>query len=120
RAVARPDSANLPGVEGRAIQIGADERVRLLGRVREMAQDLVHLEPRREMGEGTRRLVAWLLEHAREIDRVAVDPRRRARLEPEHAKSKLGDAFRESARGSFADATARQRAISDVHQAVHE
>src|SRR5690606_40674722 len=88
RAVARADPFDPPAIERRAVEAGANDLVRALGRMSDMAQDLARMHraraAEREDGHG---VVARLLREAFEVDRLPVDARRRAGLEPADRKA---------------------------------
>ena len=87
RAVARPGAVDLAGIERRAVQILADDAVRLGVGVDDVAGDL--LDPVERLGiraGGERRdpFLALLDVETGEIDRTAVDARRGPGLEAHH------------------------------------
>ncbi len=92
-AVARPAALDAPRVERRVVQIRADDAVRLRVRVREPARHLLDLENLAPMRERHRRLVAALPLERVPVDRVAVEPGRRAGLEPSALEAQLGEAL---------------------------
>ena len=72
------------------------------------------------MRERHRRLVAALPLERVPVDRVAVEPGRRAGLEPSALEAQLGEALAERDRGVLADAPAREAPQTDVDHAVQE
>ncbi len=71
RAVARAGRGDLPGIHGRAGEIGADDGVRRLGRAGDGAGDLARGDLVGEEGERHRRIVGRLLLQAIPVDRSA-------------------------------------------------
>ena len=89
-----------PGIHGRAVEVGADQVVdRRIG-VGDMAVELGLGDRIGEEREGDRVGIARLGLEPREIDRAAVEPRRRAGLEPLELKSEREEAFRQPDRGA--------------------
>src|SRR5258706_11723139 len=120
RAVAWPDAANRSRVERRVGQVVADDPVGLRVGVGEPAQRLIEIEALGPVRERPRRLVAGLRRHRVPVDRVAMETRRRAGLEPAALEAELREALAERARRMLADAPARDLARADVDQAVEE
>ena len=70
--------------------------------------------------ERRRRVVARLHLEPGPIDRAAVEPRRRAGLEPPERKAVAGERLRQAERRLFADAARRDLFVADMDQAVEE
>ncbi len=81
-AVARADAVDLPGEQGRAVEVLADNAVGFGRGIPQVAGNLLLLQPVRQEGERDDPLVAGLLLELGEVDGAAVDARRRAGLEP--------------------------------------
>ena len=99
RAVARADALDDAGVDGTAIQILADDAVRLLRGVGQIADHLVLRRRLRRKREGQGRFVARLHLHLRKIDAARVHARRRAGLETAQRQSELFERVRQRQRG---------------------
>src|SRR5438067_5020475 len=90
-AVARTGGVNLAGVHRRAMEIGADQFVRDLAGVGQMAK---HLRQRKRVGEDRKRArlgVARRFLEFREVDRGAIDARGRAGLEATEFESEVAE-----------------------------
>ena len=83
RAIARPDTLDDAGEERRAVESRADDFVRARVRMRDPAGDLprMHRTAPHEREHG-RRVVSGLHFQPGEVDRPAVEARRRAGLQP--------------------------------------
>ena len=88
RAVARTDAANLPVEQRRAVDVRAHDRSHAIVRVQQVAVDLRPTDRARQEREGHRRIVAALdgersvRDATLEVDARAIEPRRRAGLQP--------------------------------------
>src|SRR5450432_1051005 len=87
RTIAGPSALDLPGIHGRSMHIGPDDRVGGLGRARNAALDLRILDPRRQGREWLRRLIARLHFNTAPIDGAPIQPRWRTGLEPPEGQS---------------------------------
>ena len=99
RAIARADALDHAGVDRAAVEVRADDGVRALVGIGQVAHGLVF---NRVRGGKRKRLdlrVTRLQLHAREVHRACVHARRRAGLEPAHAQPQRFAAFRQRARG---------------------
>ena len=92
RAVAGAGAANLAAVHRGPMQVGADHLVNLLVRVRDPAGQLLDAKLAGQERKRLRIVVARLLLRLRIIDRAAVQPRRRAGLEPRNLEAQAGRA----------------------------
>ena len=111
--VARADTLDLPRIHGGPMQIGADDLVgRGRGR-RDMAGHLRRGDLVRQVGKGSRRVVAVLLFERGIVDRATVEPGRRARLETPQLESQAMQSLRER-RGRFLDPIAPHAAGRDL------
>ena len=86
RTVARADTLDHAGVDRAAVEVCADDGMRALVGVGEVADGLVFDRLHGGKGERLDLLVARLQLHAREVHRARVHARRRAGLEPAHAQ----------------------------------
>ena len=104
RAVARPCAGDAARIERRAVEVRADDVVRALVGVGEVAARAVHGRVRGGVGEALRLGVALLQLHAREVHAAGVHARRGARFEAPQRKPHLrqppgeGDAGRQPVR----------------------
>ena len=81
RAIARTDALDRAVEQRRAVEVGEDDILCLLSGVGEVARALVGDEAVCHEGEGIEFFVSVLDGHLFKVDRLAVDTRRRARLE---------------------------------------
>ena len=86
RAVARADALDHAGVDGAAVEVRADDFMRALVGIGQVAHGLVFDRVRGGKRERLDLRVARLQLHAREVHRACVHARRRAGLEPAHAQ----------------------------------
>ena len=85
-AIARPNPGDVPGVKRRTGEIGADNVVRPRVGFGDMADDLRSRDPTSQEREGQGRIVAGLHLQPGPVDGAAVEPRRRAGLQPAQRK----------------------------------
>ena len=120
RAVARAGGVDLAGVHRRAMEIGADQLVRDLAGVGQMAE---HLRQRERVGEDrerTRLGVARRFLELREIDGGAIDARRRSGLEAAEFQAEVAQRIGERLRRRLAEAAADGLHFAGVHQGAKE
>ncbi|MDR9356858.1 hypothetical protein FEO99_05758 [Burkholderia multivorans] len=122
RAVARPHAFDHARVHRRTVETAANDVVRALVRVRDPARQLLRmlLGTAEEREHRNRIEIARLLFELREIDRAAVDTRRRSGLQPALRQLQLLQARRQRHGGRVARATARIVVQTDVDLAVQE
>src|SRR5690606_35197602 len=121
RAVARADAFDRAREQRRTVEAFADDLVRALGRVRDVAADLARvLGTAAQEREHRRRRVARLFGEVRVIDRAAVDARRRAGLQATDRESEVAQHARTSYGRGVTRATARISDLADVDLAVQE
>ena len=102
------------------MQVVADHGMGASVRVRQPAQHLLELEPLGPVGERLGRIVAGLRLHRAPLDRIAMESRRCAGLEPAALETELGQAFAQRAGGVLPDTAALELARADVNEAVQE
>ena len=137
RAVAGSDALDLPAIEGRLVEIGANDLVGGGGGVGDRAGQLFHVEhsippfvqsedvirarPQGvgQVAERLGRLVAVLEIHPAEIDTFLEKTRGRTGLEPPQLKAELQERSRQAA-GAVAHPSARRIAQAHVHEALQE
>ena len=106
-AVTGSDALDVAGEHGRTIQPATDDLMSLFrGPGDETATLLRVLRGRTHEGHGRPGVVAPLFLHHGEIHGLAVDARRRARLEPAHVEGQFAQALREANRCLVPGATA--------------
>jgi hypothetical protein len=120
RAVARADAADPSRVERRSMEVRPDQLVGRVGGHCQMARNLIQHQRIGEVRERPRVLVAQMPQHAGEIDRVAMNARRRAGLEPDHAKPKIRQALGYPSGRLLSDSAAAVGRIAHVEKAVQE
>ena len=113
RAIARADARDDAGVDGTAIQILADDAVRLLRGVSQVADRLIFGRVFRRKRERQRRFVARLHLHLRKIDAARVHARRRAGLETAQRQSELFERVRQRQRGVHSVGAALAHTFAD-------
>ena len=119
-AVARADALDLAGVQGRPVQVGADQVVPGRRGVGDVAHDLRLRDSFGQGRERLRRVVARLDLEAGVIDGPAVQARRRPGLQPAQAEADLLEPARQAERGRLADAPGRHGLLADVDHAAQE
>src|SRR5688500_9049139 len=125
-AITWTDPLNLAVEERAAIDCAADQRADPIVRMKQPATRPVPKRNGRTEREGHRYGIAALFReiasrHARgEIDRAAVQPGRRSRLQPAHREAERSNRFRELARGRLTVATRRSLLGTDVNETVQE
>ncbi len=121
RAVARSNAFDGTRIERRAVESLANDLVRALRRVRDVAADLARvLGSPPEEREHRRRRIAGLLGEIRVIDGAAVDARRRAGLQAPDRETQVAQPACEADRRWVAGAAARVVDLTDVDLAVEE
>ena len=95
RAVARPGAGDYAGVERAAVEARADDLVRALVGVGEVALRAVYGRVLGREGERLRLIVAGLRLHLTEVHAACVDPRRSAGLEAAQRHTERGEALGE-------------------------
>ncbi|EXI71364.1 MAG: hypothetical protein AW07_03696 [Candidatus Accumulibacter sp. SK-11] len=73
-----------------------------------------------EKGEDRQRIVGMLLGHRRKVDRTAIQPRRRTRLQPAHRQLQFAQPRRQRQRRRVAHAPASEVCQADMDQPVEE
>ena len=117
-AVARARGMHRALVHGRAVQVPADDFVRFLGGVGQIAQGLVLRRLVREEGKRRNRLVARLRLHAGKIDGAAVHARGRARFEAADGKTQVDERIREPRGGHQPLWAAQPGMVADENAAL--
>src|SRR6185312_7396728 len=108
RAIARTDAFYLAGVERRTIQRRADDFVRALAGMGDPARHLARMFiARSEIREHRRGIFTPLFGECGIVDAAAVDPWRRAGLQPVRAQRQFTQTLRERGGRRIARATAR-------------
>src|SRR5205823_2490324 len=87
RAIARAATRNLPGIHRRAVNVVANNTMGRLDRAGDAALDLRVFDPLGQGREWLRRLVAGLQLDRTPVDGAAIEPWRRAGLEPAERKA---------------------------------
>ncbi len=119
-AIARAAARDLPGIHRRAVHIRPDDVVRRLRGAGDAALDLRRFDARGEHRERLGRLVARLHLDGSPVDRGAVEPRRRAGLEPAEREAEALQRERKADRRRLADPAGRGLALADMDQAAQE
>ena len=88
--------------------------------VGDVADDLRRRDPVGQERERRRRVVAGLHVEPGPVDRPAVEPRRRAGLEPPERKAEAGEGLRQAERRRFADPARRDLLLADMDEAVEK
>jgi hypothetical protein len=121
RAVTRPDAFDHAGVHRRAIEVGADDGVRLGVGAGDPARQLWRMLRRiTKKREHRQWIVRTLLGQLREIDGLAVKPRRRAGLQPADRQLQFAQTCGQRDRRRIPHATAGIVGQTDMNQAVEE
>src|SRR5258708_15249587 len=126
RTVARTDAADLPVEQRRAIDVRAHDVAHAVVGVNQMAVDLRTIDRRRQKRERDRgNVAAFYLEPsvphvAIEIDAVAIEPRRRARLQAAPFETERLQRICELARGRLTRTTGGMLLRPDVDETVEE
>jgi hypothetical protein len=111
----------LPGVQRRTIERGANDLVGAFGSVRDPAADLARMIGRRAGKRKHRsRVVAGLFSQHAEIDRAAVDARRRSGLQPVDAEFEFAQTLGQPLCRRIAGASARVVGEADMDLAGQE
>ena len=119
-AVARAAALDLPGVDRRPMQVGADQVVDPWVRIGDMAVDLRCRDRLGQHREGLRRLVSRLPLEPGMIDGPAVEARRRARLQAAEREAEGFEGFRQTDRRRLADPARRPGLLADVDHPAQE
>ena len=118
--IARAAARDLSGIHRRAMHVVANDRVRGLA-VRVMPHSICGVfDPLGQRRERLGRLVARLHLQRRPVDRAAVEPRRRAGLQPAERKADIFQRARQSERRRFADAAGGNLFFADMDQAAQK
>ncbi len=120
RAIARAGAADLAGVDGRAVEVGADDAVGFLGGVRDVAGDLRRLDALGEERERHGRIVAVLGGEARPVDGFAVEARGCAGFQAAHGQAEGVKPVRQPDGRRLAHAAGRNARLADVDEALEE
>ena len=120
RAIARAAALDLAGIHRRAMHIGADDRVGRPVGAGDAALDLRVLDALGQRRERLRRIVARLHLEARPVDGAAIEPRRRAGLQPAERKADAFKRLRQPERRRLADPAGRDLLLADMDQAAQE
>ena len=119
-AIARAAARDLAGIHRRAMHVGADDLVRRRRRAGDAALDLRRFDPLGQHRERLGRIVARLHLERGPVDGLAVEPRRRAGLEPAQRKPKPLQRERKPDGRRFADPAGRGLLFADMDQAAQE
>ena len=120
RAIARAAALDLAGIHRRAMHIGPDH---LMGRRRgpgDAALDLRRGDPLGHHRKRLRRIVAGLHLHRGPVDGRAVEPRRRAGLQPPEGEAGALEGSREPDRRRLADPARRPILLAEMDQPAQE
>ena len=120
RAVAGTDALDPARIHRRAIEILADHAMGLAGRSGQMTVDLGRDDPVRQEGKRCRRIITRLFGQTRPVDRPAIEPRRRPRLQPPEPEPCLVEPVRETERRRIPDTAGRDPALADMDHAPKE
>ena len=120
RAVARPDSADLAGKEGRAVEIRADDLVGARVGAGDGAEELRRHPAFAHRRHGPAILVRRLALELRPVDGAPVQPRRRPGLEPGERQLEIMELVRQRRRGPFPDPAAGTAAHAEMKLAAEE
>ena len=122
RAVSRADGLDLAAIHGRAVDVLADDAVRLRGREGDVARHLavVVRDAAGAEAEGRGIGVAGLGLEARPVDGARVQARRRAGLEAASAQAESLERFAQKNGGRLAGAAGGIWLLAAVDQAVEE
>ena len=111
-AVTRPDPADLAGEQRRAIEIGADDVVGARVGAGDRAEQLrVAARPASAATSSNRSSSDGCRSSARPVDRPAVEPRRRAGLQPGERQAEVAELVRQVGRGPLADPAAGRSCV---------
>ena len=120
RTVPRAARLDLAAVHRRTVQVRADQVVHRRIGVRDPAGQLLDVEPIGEKRERLGPVVARLQFDAVVVDRAAVEPRRRAGLEPLESKAQPRQRPADAGGGAFARPAAGRLRLAGVHQRLQE
>ena len=120
RTIARPASGNSSGVDGRAMDVIADNGVARCGRPGDMAGDLRRDDGLCQRGERLRGVVAGLGFERGEIDRSSIEPRRRPGLKSPKLQIESAERGGQRVGGRVANATRRQAPFANMDDPAQE
>ena len=119
-AVARPGTLDAPGIDRRAVEIGADRVVDALVRPGDVAVDLRRGDPFGEGREGHRRVVSGLAFETFPVDGAPVEPGRRAGFEPAEREPGPLQGLGEADRRRIAHPPGRAAVLADMDRPAQE
>ena len=120
RAIARPGAFDLAGIQRCAVDIGGDDVMGRRAGIGDVAGDLRRRNPVGQGRERHRRIVAGLDFERRPVDGFAVEPRRRAGLEPPERETAGAEGFRQTAGRRLADPPGRNLLLADMDKPVEK
>ena len=119
-AVSRPLAGDLTAIHGGRAEIGANDVVGLLVRVRDPATDLGQGNPLGGVGEEIGVLVPWLILKSLPVDRISKQSGRRSGLQPSNWEIERTQAFGKLHRRRLTNPTAVLSLMSDMDPAIQE
>ena len=119
-AIARANALDLPGIHRRAVEIGADQSMARRRGPGNEAADLRDANFIRQKRKRLRRIIARLRLEAGPVDGLAIEPRRRAGLQPPHGKADPVQAVRQADCRRLIDTAARPGIEPAMHHPGQE
>ena len=120
RAVTRPASSDLAGIDGRFVDVLANDRVRCLSRSGHPAVDLPVRQTGRQGAERLGFIVAGVGAQTVPVDRTPVQPWRRAGLQPAERQAETRKRLRQADRRGFPHPPGRGLTVTYMDDASQE